>query len=304
VDDVLAVWRGLHFVTTIEVAGLIIFSCFVLRDFSYLREGGTLRYLFWLSYILAVISGIGWLMEVAANADGSTAREAFSDGTAAAILFDTQFGKAWIWRASAVALLGALIFLSKCDERGLLVLLLLTTLIYVGGIAFSGHAASSPGAAGSVHLVADVLHLLAVSAWLGGLLPYLILLANARTQGLHVSSEEIKRVTLQFSSVGITAVLTILITGVINSLFLVGSFDRLVTSDHGRLLALKVLLFLVMVAIAAVNRLILTPRLDGPRTLYYLRRNTLLELVFGLCAVSIAAVLGLLPPALSSMQMP
>jgi len=55
----------------------------------------------------------------------------------------------------------------------------------------------------------------------------------------------------------------------------------LVDTDYGRLVALKVALFVVIVATAAVNRLKLRPRLsaaDARSTLVALRRNALAEL--------------------------
>ena len=60
------------------------------------------------------------------------------------------------------------------------------------------------------------------------------------------------------------------ITGSINTWYLAGSIPALTETDYGRLLLLKIALFLVMVAVAAFNRLHLTPRLvrdaDGATT--------------------------------------
>ena len=50
-------------------------------------------------------------------------------------------------------------------------------------------------------------------------------------------------------------------TGIVNGWILAGSAPALVGTDYGRLLLAKVALFLAMVAVAAINRLRLTPRL-------------------------------------------
>jgi putative copper resistance protein D len=86
-------------------------------------------------------------------------------------------------------------------------------------------------------------------------------------------------------------------------------------TEYGRLLTLKIGLFAVMVAFAAVNRFWLTPRLlrprlltprlqspaDGParlRSLGRLTRNSRIEIVLGLMIYGIVGVLGTLHPAI------
>ena len=52
-----------------------------------------------------------------------------------------------------------------------------------------------------------------------------------------------------------------------------------------------------MVAIAAVNKFYLTPRLPKPAALRALQRNSLAEIGLGLCVLLFVGVLGTLPPA-------
>jgi putative copper resistance protein D len=81
---------------------------------------------------------------------------------------------------------------------------------------------------------------------------------------------------------------TLVITGVVDSWILAGSVDALINTDYGRLLSLKLLLFLAMLSIAAVNRLRLTPALaqehgeTGSAVLRQLRNNSLMEAMLGL----------------------
>ena len=67
---------------------------------------------------------------------------------------------------------------------------------------------------------------------------------------------------------------------------------------HGRLLMIKVTIFLAMVMVAAVNRIGLTPRLSERNAIATMRRNTLIETAFGLLVLIIVAALGTTPPAL------
>ena len=59
--------------------------------------------------------------------------------------------------------------------------------------------------------------------------------------------------TSRFSLVGMAAVATLLATGIVNSWYLVGNVDALLNTHYGKLLLIKLALFLGMVGIAAFN---------------------------------------------------
>jgi putative copper resistance protein D len=97
---------------------------------------------------------------------------------------------------------------------------------------------------------------------------------------------------------GYAAVGVIAVTGAINAILLVGSFGALFGTAYGCLLCVKILLFLAMVAVAAVNRLHLAPRLmRDPEALIPLTRNILLEQAVGIAILAAASLLGTWPPA-------
>ena len=52
---------------------------------------------------------------------------------------------------------------------------------------------------------------------------------------------------------------TITASGIVNAWMLVGSFRGLFVTEYGWLLMLKILLFVIMLSYAAINRLVLTP---------------------------------------------
>ena len=144
------------------------------------------------------------------------------------------------------------------------------------------------------------MHLIAAAAWVGGLLPLALMLAAA---GASVTVTH--AVSLRFSAYGIIAVGVLLLTGAINTWYLAGSIRALTETDYGRLLLVKIVLFLVMLALAAVNRLWLTPALTvngGKRparpALRQLRRNVVIEIGAGAAILSLVAVLGVTPPGL------
>lgn len=95
----------------------------------------------------------------------------------------------------------------------------------------------------------DVLHLVAMAAWLGGLLALLTVLH--RTPADQSADAETAR---RFSVVALVAVVTLVATGLYQSWRQVGSWDALVTTAYGRWLLLKVYGVLVMLTAAFYSR--------------------------------------------------
>lgn len=127
-----------------------------------------------------------------------------------------------------------------------------------GGIAatwaLSEHA--STGIQPGIAMPADILHLLAVATWLGGLTALLVALYKV---------PEIEREAVQrFSKVAFFSVVVLAITGVYQSWRQLGSWSALTGTDYGRLLLLKVGLVAVLVGIAYVSRRWTGRLLDGP----------------------------------------
>ncbi len=77
-----------------------------------------------------------------------------------------------------------------------------------------------------------------------------------------------------------------------------GGFDALFGTPYGRLLSLKILLYLAMVAIALRNRFRLMPRLasghTGTESALY--RSVIVEQAVGLAILAAVSLLGTLPP--------
>jgi putative copper resistance protein D len=172
----------------------------------------------------------------------------------------------------------------------------------VGSLAWAGHAIGAQGLEGIVHPAADALHLIAAAAWVGSLVPLALLLSmTGKNEGLLAVA---RTATLRFSTLGIASVGTLLLTGMVNTWYLVGSVSALTESNYGRLLLIKLALFLTMVGIAAFNWSQLTPGLvrnadlgAAQKARRALCRNAAIEASFGAVIIGIVAVLGTLPPA-------
>ncbi|RCH66503.1 hypothetical protein DT019_22730 [Streptomyces sp. SDr-06] len=110
--------------------------------------------------------------------------------------------------------------------------------------ALAEHA--STGLQPSVAMPVDVVHLLAVAAWLGGLVTLLV--ALYRAPGIE------RAAVLRFSRIAFWSVIVLVATGLYQSWRQVGTFSALVDTAYGQLLLVKVALVAVVVATASVSR--------------------------------------------------
>jgi putative copper resistance protein D len=275
-NDLLILVRALHFAATVMVVGVTIFLAFVaepaFRTGS--KNGGVAAVvrsqLAWIaatSLLIVVISGATWLVLLARQMSDLPLTAVFSEGTVWTVLTQTGFGHVWVARLFLAGLLAGTLFLRNSAQRtnshlrSTLAVLFGASL--VGTLAWAGHAAASSDSdiEDIFHLTADILHLVAAAAWVGSLVPLAVLLGAAWRKRDEPSVAIAREATLRFSTLGIVSVGTLVATGVVNSWVLAGSVHALVGTDYGRLLLIKVALFLVMLSIAAINRLWLTPRL-------------------------------------------
>ena len=298
IPDPLILVRGVHFAATLLAGGTIGLLVLVAEpaatevraDFVALRH--QLTVLIWLALAVVILSGVAWLVLLASDILGASVADVSLHGGAWPVLFDTRFGQVWCARLALALLLGLLILRPATQGFQLAGASALTALP-----ALIGHAGATPGIVGTSHLVSDMVHLVAAGAWLGGLPAFALLLLQARRRPEATWHNFAIQATRRFSIVGILSVSALLASGLINSWNLLSGPHDLVTSDYGRLIALKIGLFAAMVAIAAVNRFYLTSRLPDLTTLRGLQRNSLAEVGLGLCVLLFVGILGTLPPA-------
>ena len=317
--DLLVFTRAIHFAATISVAGVVFFLAFVGEPaFRVADKNGPIPALVrsqlariaWISLACVVVTGAVWLVLLAEQMSELSLAAAFSEGIVWSVLSDTDFGYDWIVRVVLTVLVAGILLPLDSTARitsswkGASGVTLAAGL--VGALGFAGHAAAGVGITGLVHLAADIAHLVAAAAWIGALVPLALLLHAAGHSPDQPSMAIARMATQRFSTLGVASVSTLLATGIINTWVLAGSVSALLGTDYGRLLLVKVALFLVMVATAAVNRLVLTPRLvaecniaGGHEALRRLRNNSLIEAAIGAIVLVIVGVLGTLPPGLN-----
>lgn len=163
--------------------------------------------------------------------------------------------------------------------------------------SFSGHAAASSPVWAAV--INDVIHLAAGSTWFAGIVILAIALPDMwqgreRSDRLRALSEVLAR----FSRVALFSIAVVAGTGTLNSFFNVESLGDLIGSGYGITLTIKIVLFLFIVALGAINyvsvrrRLKKAPADEGSSDPYLLFRKTLAaEFLIGLLLMSTTGLL-------------
>ena len=279
------------------------------------------RRILWGAWAVALVTAAVGIPIQATYVAGLPISKALSSTVRSAML-DDRFGQVWSARVLILILTAALLaFLFRSipgKERqnvppgvlaagGLLAVGLLLT------PALAGHAATQDLV--PLAIVSDVLHVGAVSVWLGGLALLALAVLPRRV------ADELGVVVPRFSRAAFVAVITILVTGAFQSWRQVRSTDALTETTYGRLLIVKVVLFGVIVGLGALSRRFVqaryrapAPRLSfGPGTdtadpdseiVAGLRRTVGAETVIAVVVLVVTALLVNAQPARSALAQP
>jgi len=295
--------RAAHYVTLFVAAGALAFSAFVaVPSFAgmgtpavFERAGRRQHRLVIAAGLGALVTAVLWLVVETQSMSGRPLEAALSPALLVQVLRGTSFGQIWILRLALLAMLVLVTILPPARWREIAGAGL--GLAAAATLAFAGHAA----AANLWSRAADMLHLVLAALWIGSLPPLADLL-RAAARGPAEASEIMARCCRRFSVLGMICVTGLLGTGIVNAWSLVGSLPAFIGTAYGRLLAVKITLFLGMIAFAAVNRGSLTPALEetgaaAQHAARRLARNALLELALGALILLDVGALGISVPA-------
>ncbi len=128
----------------------------------------------------------------------------------------------------------------------------------LGAISFTSHAAARPE---MIPFVSDIIHLIAVVSWGGGLLYFAMLPWELLRSDLSHHTRPIGRLVERFSVLALTAVLAIAATGAIATFLHVYGPEALQVTPYGRALLGKLLMFGAALGIAGVHLIVIGPAL-------------------------------------------
>ena len=265
IDGPLVVIRAIHFAATAMLAGALIFRAAVAEPALRSTPAATtvvrsqIRLIAWIGLAIAAATGVVWFQLQATAMSGLPFGEAMTSDVLSTVLNETQFGLVSKVRFVLAVILAACLAYERFARARWLALG--SALGFIAAVAWTGHAESTPGEMGNLHLAADALHLIVAASWIGGLVSLALLLAAARRHPALAWGLLAREAAQRFSTLGIVSVGTLLVTGVVNAWILVGSIHALSVTGYGQLLVLKLVVFAIMLTLAAINRFWLTPRL-------------------------------------------
>jgi copper transport protein len=258
-------------------AGGMIFALFVLRDEA------------WGSISTGIVGPAGALALVGAvvsvGVEGGVVRPGPAD-----ILLDIdtwRYGWATTVGKSAVVLVAGIALLAAGRLMRDRTLALVGAIGATESLALTGHSAASSW----VVQLALMIHVSAAAYWLGSLWPLRQVLRSA-------SAADAQRVVRRFSAIAIPGAVLLAAAAFVVASSRVESILAAIHTSYGRLLALKILLVLGLLAVAAVNRQRLTPALvvEPERAAPRLRRNIAVEIALAAAILIVTAIVAHTPP--------
>ena len=230
-----------------------------------------LRVLLGAAAAAGAVSAAAGIVLQGATAGGTSAWAAL-DPTVLGDVLSTRFGLvwglavlAWVWLGTAALALGARLpslrpasvgatgLALPGPNRVAVALLLLPVAALALLPALGGHAAAEAPVA--INLPANVLHVVAAGAWVGGIVVLVFVLrqATARLEGgdrTRLLAAGVGR----FSTLAGLAVAVILASGVVQSLLAIDALSQLVDTAYGRAVLIKLVLLVAIVGLGWLNR--------------------------------------------------
>ncbi|ONN65335.1 copper homeostasis membrane protein CopD, partial [Herbaspirillum sp. VT-16-41] len=137
------------------------------------------------------------------------------------MLTDTSFGMAWCLRMGMLLVVIITALLSNVWPTVSAVLMSAAGGAALATLSWAGHGAMDEGVRGHVHLIADIIHLLAAGGWIGALAAFILMLV-LRYGNAPADVSLLSRTLNGFALMGTLIVGSLVITGALNYWLIVG----------------------------------------------------------------------------------
>ena len=243
VEAAYGIARGLHYAALLLLVGAVVFATFLWPAGDAAPR--------WPRRLLVGAAALGLLSALAGVAlqgalgAGTSLDESLTRSVIEGSL-DTRTGDAWAIRAGLWAAVLVVVALMARPRFGFVVALMAFAAGLVVSLPLAGHADTQDPQA--LLIPADIVHVAAAGAWLGGLVLLLTVFWGSR------EGDGAARTTGRFSRMALWCIVAIVVAGAVQAWFYLDGIDTLFTSTYGLALLAKILLLGGIVAVAAGNR--------------------------------------------------
>lgn len=266
---------------------------------------------------LGVVSGAAGIVLQGATAGGTSFWAALDPSTVREVL-GTRFGTVWGLRVADFVLIAALLVAissatarrgttgsrsTRCNRPSTSLGLAVAAAFLAVTPALGGHATTQHPVALLAPL--DVIHVVAMSAWIGGLIA-LVVAVPAATRALEPADRTalLSGTLSRFSAVALASVAALIASGTAQSIVHLRSFGDLVDTAFGRAVLIKIMILVALVGLGALNRQRSLPRLRAaavsgatPGAVGRVLRTTLrIEVALVIVVLGVTAALVSYPP--------
>ncbi len=308
--------RGLGFLSLNLLAGAVLFNLIVWQP-AYKKETGAPAE--WESYYRKLISSVlslgvaaGFVSMVGLNDWQQSQMSAMPGAQPGGVLTNLSLADHAVWSLlvqllvyfAFLALSGSVYSAASPRSRKNL-----WSAVSVGSVVVLlwVYASSSHDAAvgGVFPVLDDYLHLLAMTAWIGGLLPLAFLLVHQRGFPDDRSVSLISRVSKRFSRLALASVIVLGLSGLYSALVQIKTWDALISTRYGQAVLLKVGIFAVLIGFGAINQLKILPAMTraGVRAITWLARTVRIEYGLALVLLLVIGTLMSLSPAYQALSL-
>jgi putative copper resistance protein D len=285
----LAAARAVHLMSLMTILGGSAYSALLRRGNLVEPPARSIRILFVIAAVLALLSGLVWFCLIAGQMSGGW-QGSVDPSILKLAASDTRFGH--IFMPHFAGLIGLCFLCMMMDRPAGAVVAILAGLLLVS-LAPISHAAASSGDIAIVGAASDATHLLAAGFWLGGLMALALVIGRCWGQASALMGP--LRI---FSTLGAVVVVFLVLSGVANALSILPLRAMALRNPYFDLLLVKIGLASVMAGLAALNRWRFAPALpsSGDGAVRGLATSLGLEIAIGMLVVGIVGYLGTMAP--------
>lgn len=286
-----AVIRWINLVSLALLVGSVAFRVFVWYP-AVPKEGYPL-----VDYRMRLVIWFGWIAAGIASLLVLWLQSSIISGDVLAIITATRFGQLLLMRWGLWLVFGIVLWRAPRPYFSThIILFVLAALILLTQSLFSHASGASDN---NASIVADWMHLLAMGTWVGGLLQLFIVIAPIRKSLPHLSF-----IVVHFSNMARVSVMILTITGVYAAWLHIGSLEAMLTTSYGQAMLVKLLLFMPLLLIGAINLLLTSRGLRAGQSVWSGRLRLLVftEIIFTIAILAAVGVMTAIAPARLTMS--